>query len=81
MQSSPNATSLGSCSSPTILDPERAGDIEVWQTTWEPVWLSITKGILPRFDSALVAKAKVEAQEVYVDMGVRQDLGPLEVEA
>jgi hypothetical protein len=62
------------------LDPERAGDIEVWQTTWEPVWSAITKGILPRFDSKLVAKAMVEAQDVYVDIGVRQDLGPLEVE-
>ncbi len=62
------------------LDPVRAGDLEAWQTTWEPVWTSITRGILPRFDAALVAQARTRANEVYVDIGVRQDIGPLEVE-
>ncbi len=62
------------------LNPHRAGDIEAWKRTWEPVWSSITQGILPRFDDALVEHARSLIDDVYVDIGVRQDLAALEVE-
>jgi hypothetical protein len=62
------------------LDPGRAGDIDAWKQVWEPVWTAITQGILPRFDATLVARARSQAQDVYVDISVRQDLGPLEIE-
>jgi hypothetical protein len=62
------------------LHPDRAGDIEAWRQVWEPVWTAITRGILPRFDATLVAEARNRIQEVYVDISVRQDLGPLEIE-
>jgi hypothetical protein len=62
------------------LNPHKAGDIEAWQRTWEPVWTAITQGILPRFDNALVEQARSLVDDVYVDIGVRQDLAALEVE-
>jgi hypothetical protein len=62
------------------LNPNRAGDIEAWQRTWEPVWTAITQGILPRFDDALVKHARSLVDNVYVDIGVHQDIAALEVE-
>jgi hypothetical protein len=62
------------------LHPDRAGDIEAWKGTWEPVWAAITQGILPRFDDALIDHARSRVDSVYVDIGVRQDLAALEVD-
>jgi hypothetical protein len=62
------------------LNPNRAGDIEAWKKSWEPVWTAITQGILPRFDDALVEQARSLVDDVYVDIGVRQDIAALEVE-
>lgn len=62
------------------LNPDRAGDIEAWKKSWEPVRTAITQGILPRFDDALVEHARSLINNVYVDIGVRQDIAALEVE-
>ena len=63
------------------LHPDRAGDIEAWKRTWEPVWVAITQGILPRFDGTLIEQARDRVDDVYVDIGVRQDLAALEVKS
>ena len=63
------------------LHPNRAGDIEAWKRTWEPVWVAITQGILPRFDGTLIEQARDRVDDVYVDIGVRQDLAALEVKS
>jgi hypothetical protein len=44
------------------------------------VWTAITQVILPRFDNALVEHARSLVDDVYVDIGVRQDLAALKVE-
>jgi hypothetical protein len=62
------------------LHPDRAGDVEAWKRTWEPVWTAITQGILPRFDDTLIDHARSRVDSVYVDIGVRQDLAALEVD-
>ena len=62
------------------LHPSRAGDIEAWKLTWEPVWTAITRGILPRFDNTLIEQAQLRVDTVFVDIGVRQDLAALEVD-
>jgi len=62
------------------LHPDRAGDIEAWKRTWEPVWTAIIQGILPRFDDTLIDHARSRVDSVYVDIGVRQDLAALEVD-
>jgi hypothetical protein len=62
------------------LNPNKAGDIEAWKRSWEPVWTAITQGILPRFDDTLIKHARSLIDNVYVDIGVRQDIAALEVE-
>ena len=62
------------------LDPNRYGDLDAWTKTWQPVWESVTVRILPKFDHSAIAEARNHVDEVFVDLGVRQDIGALEVE-
>ena len=62
------------------LDPNRYGDLDAWRKTWLPVWESVTKRILPQFDQVAIDEARKHVEEVFVDLGVRQDIGALEVE-
>ena len=60
------------------LSPSRVGDRAAWERTWGPIWLDVTEHILPQFDPVLVEQARTQHGDVYIDLGLVQDIGALD---
>ena len=58
--------------------PSRVGDRAAWERTWGPMWLAVTEHILPQFDPVLVEQARTQHGDVYIDLGLVQDIGALD---
>ena len=58
--------------------PSRVGDRAAWERTWGPMWLDVTEHILPQFDPVLVEQARMQHGDVYIDLGLVQDIGALD---